>query len=216
MRYYRLMSAGERDARSIGYVLSTERTELKPWPKGRWSPTYDMIYMTDNPSGLFDESTRRELPKLTAILRPKVKELPDIIGEFSFNIAATPPLVSHRLKALMEELAPGCCEYLPAPKIWDATFAREVDRSDYQFANFIKQMDGWDHNLTEITKFTRGNGSVGYSMGGVGTVNSAAMVGHHLWRDSYTKHVLCSDEFKVRAELAGISNFHFEQMKTNR
>ncbi len=215
MKYYWPMLAGERDPRSITYSLRVDRYAEGRWPDGRWSPTYDMLYMADSPSGLYDARAREELPKLTAVLRPNIKELPDIIGEFSFNIAAPPPLVTHRLRALMEELEPQCCEYLPAPEIWDVTFNREVDRSDYQFAHVIKQLDGWNHELSDIRKFTRRNGTVGFGLNGIGTVNPAAVAGHHLWRDCFTHHVLCSEEFKARVEAASITNFHFEPMHVN-
>ena len=92
MNYYWPMLAGERDQRSITYSLRVDRDAKGRWPEGRWSPTYDMLYMLDNPSGLYDNRTRQELLKLTALLRPKVMELPDIIGSFSFNPAA-PPLL---------------------------------------------------------------------------------------------------------------------------
>jgi hypothetical protein len=215
MKYYWPMLAGERDPRSITYSLRVDRYAEGRWPEGRWSPTYDMVYMADNPSGLYDTRTREELPKLTAVLRPNVRELPDIIGEFSFNIAAPPPLVTHRLKALIEELEPHCCEYLPAPEIWDVTFNREVDRSDYQFAHVIRRLNSWNHEKSDIRKSTRRNGTVGYRLNGIGTVDPAAVRGHHLWRDSYTNHVLCSEEFKTRVEAASITNFHFEPMHVN-
>ena len=55
MRFYQLLLAGERDARSLTYSLSTERKQVSPWPKGRWSTTYDLIYMASSTSGLFNE-----------------------------------------------------------------------------------------------------------------------------------------------------------------
>lgn len=165
--------------------------------------------MSDNPSGYFDEATKREMPKLTAILRPKVKELPDMLGRFSFGVADLPPLVTQRLKDLLEEFSPNCCEYVPGPEIWDATFEREVDRTKYQFANMVFQVDGWDHDLSDIRRNIRANGTPYHSLVGIGTVNSTKVGGHHIWRDSYTKHVLCSDEFKSRVEAANIKNIGF-------
>ena len=215
MSYYMILPSGERDRRSIGFVLSTAKEETWPWPKERWNPVQGLHYMAYNPSGKFDAVTRQELPKLTAILRPKVAELPDIIGGFSSDVTALPPLVTSRLKALIEQLAPNSCEYLPAPEIWDATFEREIERSGYQYVNLFKQVEGWDHQLSDIRKMTRADGSIWYSMAGMGTINSAAVEGHHLWRDSHTKHVLCSEEFKRKVQDARVVNLHFHELKEN-
>ena len=118
------------------------------------------------------------------------------------------------MQALVEELSPGCCEYLDGPEIWDLVFEREIDRTNYKFANVIKQADTWDHNLSDIRAHTRRDGSVYSALNGMGTVDPKKARGLNLWRDSVTRHVLCSEEFKVRAEQAEISNFFFFEQYT--
>lgn len=166
-------------------------------------------------SSAFNEETRRELPKLTALVNPLVQDMPDIIGEFSSALFASPPLVTDRLHDLIEALAPGFCEYLEGPAIWDTVFEREIDRTAYRFVTVVKQVDTWDHTLSDITRMDRSDGSTWYSLGAAQVVDAKKAEGLHLWRDSVTKHVLVSEEFKRRVEAGGISNFYFREVQTN-
>ncbi|OED46797.1 hypothetical protein AB838_18090 [Rhodobacteraceae bacterium (ex Bugula neritina AB1)] len=157
----------------------------------------------------FSNDVRKELPKVILVVRPKVEELPDVIGQFSFNPAASPPLLRRPLVELIQRDYPGCCEFIQAGKIWDDVFKRELDGSQYFFSNVVKTIDSWDPDLSDVRQLSRKDGSVYFALAGSGVLNAEAVNGAHIWRDAKTMHVLCSEEFREKAEAVGASNMHF-------
>jgi hypothetical protein len=47
-------------------------------------------------------------------------------------------MIHRRLKAMIEAQDPDCCECIQASQIWDETHERDLDGSDYYFANVVK------------------------------------------------------------------------------
>ncbi|MBL4542779.1 MAG: hypothetical protein JKP98_10555 [Rhodobacteraceae bacterium] len=213
-RFYWPMLAGERSDLSITYGFSTRKGNPFPWPEDRWNPIHGLRYMAYQTEPRFNDEARREIPKLLVSIRPKVKELPDVIGTFSID-ASDPPMIHRRLKAMIEAQDPDCCEFIQASQIWDETHERDLDGSDYYFANVVKLVDSWDHELTKIAPIERADGSIVNLLSGNGVVNTSALKDAFLWRDSYTKHVLCSEAFKKAYEAMDATGIHFHPLKSN-
>lgn len=164
---------------------------------------------------LFSESVKRELPKSIVVIRPNVEELPDVIGQFSSDVTDAPPLLKVEVKELIEREFPGRCEFVPASIIWDDVFQREIDARSYFFVNIINYVDGWDHELSDIRTITRKDGSSYSTLRGMGVVNHQTAKDAHLWRDKYTKDVICSEEFKLCMEDLCVSNVQFYEIPSN-
>lgn len=215
-KYYLLQDQGEIDKRAITYEFSPDREEPYPWPDGHWKPLSGLQYLNLEPGvQKFSDVVAQELPKLYARIRPKVRELPDMIGEWSFVLSSPPPLLRRPLIEMIEAEAPGSCEFLPGPRIWDVTHAREIDGSEYYFTNILARIDSWDEKQTDICLMTRRDGSTWELLNGVGTLNAERVKSGFIWRDSRTKHPLCSEAFKKAAEHVGAVNLHFHPLHTN-
>lgn len=153
-----------------------------------------------------------QISQLYGLIRNDFEDLPDIVDEFSQSLASPPPLVSSRVRQLIEELAPGSCEYVQAPKIYNLRLDKPMDASDHLGVNVLRQIDSWDRTQDTVRHTTRRDGTQYYSLGK--EIGSAAAIPDdaHLWRDSFTNHVLCSELFKTRLEEMGATAISFKKI----
>lgn len=215
-KFFLLETAVGIDKRSIGYRFSWHKGEPYPWPDGLWNPLDGMRYLNKQKIARFNDEMKFNLPKLIAVIRPKVKELPDAIGQFSSDVTEPPMLMSGRTKSLIEQIAPESCEFISGPSsIWDQTFERDLDASDYFFSNVILQIDSWNDTLCGVRKMKRSDGSALFFLRGPGVVKETAVENAVLWRDSRTKHILCSERFKEAVQALNLSNFYFRPLKSD-
>ena len=146
-------------------------------------------------------------------MRPKTDVLADVIGAFDYPISAPPPLVSSRLRALIDELAKGSYQSCPAPRLWNALNQQDFERADHSFINVNRTIDGWDKSASEINKMTRKDGTVWYALGRMQVIDDSAIDGVHLWRDAVTHTVLCSELFRERAIAMKLTNIGFRALR---
>lgn len=128
-------------------------------------------------------------------------------------MSAPPPLLSARARALIDRLAAGSYQFIPAPKFWEAVKGKELDNSDHAFVNITRCIDGWDKSKSEINKMICKDGTVWYALGCPEVLNEQAVKDAHLWRDSVTNTVLCSETFKEEATSMGLTNLRFIELR---
>ena len=135
-----------------------------------------------------------------AIISYDCVDLPDFVGEFSYVLVTKPVFVSSRVRQVIEDLAPGACEYVQVPKVHNLRLNIPMDASDHVGINVLRQIDSWDRTQDTVRHQTRRDGTQYYSL--YEEIGSAKAIPDdaHLWRDSFTNHVLCSELFKTRLE----------------
>ncbi len=148
-----------------------------------------------------------------ALLHYDYEELPDFVGEFSLSLSTKPVLVSSRVRRVIEDLAPGACEYVQAPKVHNLRLNIPMDASDHVGVNVLRQIDSWDRTQDTMRHQTRSDGTQYYSL--YKEIGSAKAIPDdaHLWRDSFTNHVLCSELFKTRLEEMGATAIDFKAIE---
>ncbi len=212
MEYFQPKST--HDAMGMGYEFRPEAVDAQPvpWPEGVFNPMDDQTRRILEADPGFSSGFARGAATLTAVIRPKTAALADVIGVF--NLILSFPLVSDRTRALIEELAPEACSFLPSPPIWDARRDRHIPGAGYWLTAVTGVIDGLDAEASEINRMVRRDGSVWYSMGRRAVVDEAKVAGAHLWRDAVTMEVFCSELFRDRSEALGLTNLYFAALPT--
>ena len=198
---------GEKHA--LNYRLSPTNAEPpSPWPDGTWRRTQ----ITTDEEGYFDAQAVEQMPKHWMVFHPIVREIPDVIGEFS-KIEIAFPAISVELKEMIEAVDPELCHFVKAGRMWDLTHDCEVTGRDYYFTSVRKMVDAVDpdSDLDGGPEL----GARSYFLTQQTKIRKSAISQHMLWRDRLTRVVMCNEEFRERAQAVGCSNISFYPLKVD-
>lgn len=209
MNVYHLMPGADGDRYAVGYELRAAPGAGPMWPKGAWDPVTAFADRELTDQVPLSTEIRKNLPRLTAVMRPATGEMSDVVGSFYPILAAPPPLVSSGLRALIETLAPDTIETLAPPRCWDALNESDLDPRDHAFVNVVRCIDSWDKEKAEVNLMTRRDGTTWHALGRRQIIDPNAVGEAHLWRDARTHHILCSEVFKRQAEALSVTNLDF-------
>ena len=207
MNYY-IITHDAEDSLSLTYRFSPGKVAPSPWPDGVWLPSAEMRFDVGH---RFTEATRAELRKLWILINPKHREFADIIGRFG-QFLDYPPVVNERFKDRLREFDPESFDFTETGPVYDSRHSREISSETYWFVSIRRWIDGWDKEKSGLHIRTRRDGTTYGTIYPPYTLNLNAIEGTHLWRDASSRDVLCSDEFKMMVETAGLTGMYFQKI----
>lgn len=162
--------------------------------------------------GFFDEESQQKIKEHWTIINPIVKELPDVIGEFSWSENQF-PAVRRELKEAIEVADPELCSFVPVPRLYDLRHDRVIAEPQYFFAAIRQQKDSIDMDAGETGTVAFADGRTQVELLPKSRIRPSVLEGAMLWRDTQSKHVLCNEAFRAVAEAAGCVGFYFLEVK---
>lgn len=215
MAFYEILGGGSDDALSMTYSFHPHGSNFPPWPKDQWNPLDALTQRALNDHVIMPDDLVQNLPTCRVDIRPRTKALGDVIGDFSFPLVSFPPLVSAKFRTLIEEIAPGTCEFIDGPQeIHDLAHDRIITQHDYSYCNVTELRPTWDDTQTEVCLNTRRDGTQWWSKARGDVTLTEGLEDAIIWRDARTHHPLCSDIFREAIEAAGITNIWLSPLNT--
>ena len=207
------------------YIWSRNRSQTAiftmPFSVNEWVPFRDLRYES---GGIFSDGaylkgtpltdkTKTELQRLWYLTGTNRREPRNLIGTFSINMDNI-PLFSETLTEVINDIDSALFEFVKVDNVWDSAHDCPIDGGPFYLANLLRRIDSWDKELTEILSRRRPNGSYinDVSSKSKRVVMQSAVEGISIWRDSVTRHVMCTEEFRDRIVEVGCHRWSFREV----
>lgn len=180
-----------------------------PWPEAKWKGNIRHIQ-----EGVFDSASQEQMKAHWAIINPIMRELPDVIGEFSWSERQFPAMC-RTLKDAIEAADPELCSFVPMERLYDLRHNRIIEQLQYFYTAVRQHKDSIDPDAGETGTFAFADGSTIETLLPSSRIKPSALDGAMLWRDKKIREVLCNEQFKTLAETAGCVGMYFYEVKVS-
>jgi hypothetical protein len=196
---------------------------IQPVPKQEWDPHHDFRYEDGGvlsygalvKCSKLTAKTKLNLQKLWVVTTTRIDAPHDVLGDYSILLNNL-PLVSARLKSILQEQDSGLFEFVSIPNVWDSARNGPVNGGPFYLANVLNRLDVWDMDETIIDSITRDDGStLNLLRITTATAMRSKIATALVWRDPLTGHVICTETFKNLLENAGVEGWDFYTLKVS-
>lgn len=181
----------------------TKGGDLFKREEGNWHPYEDLYYEeggnTWNAKGRLTQKSIHKLSSLWATIRgaKQSTECSHVLGSFS-SLVTEEVIVSEPFIEAVLQLKAGLMDFTPHPNVWDADRGCPPWRGPFSFATVLRVLPTYDLRVSEICLRndvpTKRIGAYAPT-GARRAVRATAIAGETIWRDAYTREVLCNQEF---------------------
>lgn len=204
-----------------GCVWSIEKREFqKPKKLGKWDPADDTFYeIAGNnwgAAGPLTASSASQLSNLWALARGSDAPLTDshVIGLPNEGTAPT-LLVGPAFAEAFETKAPGFIEFTPHDKVWD--LQRQCPPWDGTFfiASVLRNYPSYDLDASAIRRQPNTAKRFQGSYWSIGTRRAVkeSVIKDVVWRDAYTRDILCTDTFLEILNDLGVTEWTYREIE---
>lgn len=195
--------------------------KLLPRHHGQWDPVEDTEYViggnTWSASGPLTDDTKARLSKLWAFAAGAKRPLKNrhVIGDF-WTTPKVDTIVDQKFVDVMRALDTNLFEFVPHDKVWDPKRKCPPWDGPFYLTSVLQMRPSYDIELSRMIPAEdiaeRYRGELRF-IGSRRVVRASAVAGGSIWRDTYTRRVLCSEPAKRALESIDVNEWDFYEIE---